>query len=170
MSNHNITTLVAELLRILAPVKKPGLTSAEISDRMGEQFQKLNIQKAVSNAVARGHLEIHEPDGFRTKRGYTLTAQGRARYKNLDNLIIVDYHPRREKKSRRNKKMAPVAPAVPNNNNKPELPVFISPEANNFADYASAVVAQNAQYRAVLQEVYNTIGKLLNPPATKEKN
>lgn len=150
-----ITALTAELIRIIGPAGKKGLTRQEITEQCNDAT-RVRVLRALGNAVQRKQIVLVARKG-QSASAYVLGSAWADLFTRLDKLKVVDVSTKSKRKFK--KKASDIEPAP-----EPELPVNVSPEANNFADYATALIAQNAEYRSTLLSVYNLIGKLLNQP------
>lgn len=148
-----VTELIHELLRLIGPAGKKGASRKEVVRGARDNY-KDRISSAFANACYRKKL-VRVDTGKSGVARYVLSPEWQELYKQFDQLKVVVVETQSGKKK---KPAAEVRPAP-----EPELSVNVSPEANAFADYATNLIAQNAEYRATLLNIYNTIGKLLNP-------
>lgn len=154
------------LIRILLPVKKPGLMIEEIMALTPSEYQNL-MPKCVQNAVGRGLCEGSPPAPNKPKTSYYLTPVALKKYQDFDQFkvdeVVRGFLQAEKKAGKKPKKMMPTPRSVPAKI-EPESPPNISLEALSLTDQISQVIGQNAQYREVLASIHKLIGDLLNPP------
>lgn len=145
-----MTAQRAELFKLFGLKKNVSMSSKEIKERIPHNLER-NIEKIVSNNRMQGFIASIKREGVAY---YNLTDQGRYILKNLDQIVQTPMPPPTKYRPR-GPAFAPPAPKP-----KPLAP-NISGTANNLADYATALIDQNATYRALLMDVYKLIGNAL---------
>lgn len=148
--------ILAGLLDLLAEAGKNGLTMIEIVEK-GAKFDEQKLRKTVSNCASRDLVKSIKKEGEPAR--YAITNSGLARLAIIKKNGKSDDEKPKEKKK---KKTRSPRKLIQNENNSPKLPPSISPEANDFSEKAALILGQNAQYRAALLEMRQTIDKLLN--------
>lgn len=142
------------LLKVLIPVKKPGLMISEITALIPPEYQQ-KVGAAVRNALARGVLESAQATADKPRVSYYLSAEALKKYRNLTDWTVA------ERAGQESKKVSAPPPAP-----QSESPPNISFEALSLTDQISQVIGQNAQYRNTLAEIHTLIGDLLYPKNT----
>lgn len=152
------------LIKVLLPVKKPGLMLDEIVPLVPPKFRE-KIDKVLQNAVGRGLCEGSPPTAHKPATSYYLTSAALKKFADIDNFEVIERSTSTATKrgNQEIRKIAPTLHSVPPKV-EPESPPNISLEALNLTDQISQVIGQNAQYREVLASIHKLIGDLLNPP------
>lgn len=146
------------LLKVLIPVKKPGLMIPEITALIPPEHQQ-KVEAVVRNALARGVLESAQATADKPRVSYYLSAQALKKYGNLTDWTVA------ERAGQASKKVTLIPPPTPAPH-VAESPPNISFEALSLTDQISQVIGQNAQYRNTLAEIHTLIGDLLYPKNT----
>lgn len=150
------------LLKVLIPVKKPGLMISEITALVPPEYQQ-KVGAAVRNALARGVLESAQATANKPRVSYYLSAEALKKYRNLTDWTVA------ERAGQASKKVSTKVSFIPPPTPAPhvaESPPNISFEALSLTDQISQVIGQNAQYRNILAEIHTLIGDLLYPKNT----
>ena len=159
MSDHKIPSKIPEqrlaILKAIGGAKGASKTNAELKEIIEERLHR-NLEKIVSNMRSLDLLESVKQEGVIMY--YGLTEKGKYLLKHASKMVVTPMGEPREYKRRNTKpqEQLPLAPAAPE-----PIKINISRTANSVADQITDLIDENAQYRKLMLQVYETIGNAL---------